>query len=131
MSNNLTRTEVAGNQSDGIFPTINDSDAALDAAITGALTVEFNAASEQVTDAQFKANSVFFLTQGSPPPSGSATLEIVPDSPPVPRGMFVVKNDTGVTVTVEYTGASPSGPTVNDGTSVLFFADGSTIYKVG
>lgn len=124
-TNNLGITTLSENQAQK-YVTINTALQALEDALTD-VSASYNiGASDAIalTEAQFAADFAFLFGNGGIDASGTVSL------PEIQRGLFVVTNSTGQTLTIEITGQSETSPTLSDGTTGLFYCDGVDVYKV-
>jgi hypothetical protein len=111
VSNNLALSQFAAAQSNK-HVTANDQAGEIDAALTEVLSVEVdgtNAAS--VLNQDFQRHAFFDVVDAVTPPDAAITLTV----PAIKRGLFVVRNETAQTVTVEITGQPAASPTIDAG----------------
>ena len=125
MSNNLAITQLASNQNNK-EATINDQMAEADAALTEVLPVAVTSANAvTLTSDQFRRNvTVHLAPDGADPPTAAITL-ITPD---VKRGLFLVENATGRTVTVQSASQTATAPSMPDGQNRLLVNDGTDVH---
>lgn len=121
---NPNATSVAAAQGSNVFTAINDRVNREESANHGMLAIAVDSTSESLTSAQFWEAVFFLLSAGSPAPGGGVTLTV----PAEERGLFVVRNNCGQTVTVTISGQSVTAPTVATGATGLFTSDGVNVY---
>ena len=126
MSNNLDISQVASNQ-DQKEVTINDANGELDAAITEQLTVEVDSSNAATLSAsQFARNVYFIIDEDGVDP---ADADITITCPAQKRGLFVVRNDTDYTVTIEIASQPLDSPFVDAGGMLLLSCDGTNVER--
>lgn len=126
MTDNLTLSQMTAAQNQK-HVTHNDSNGELDAALTAVQAYavdESNAVAVSLAEQQ--RASIFHLTEASPSPTGAISMTF----PATTRGLIVVINDTGQSVTVEIAGSptqSETPPTVSANTSAVLIHDGVNV----
>lgn len=123
MTNNLGAPQVADNQ-DQKEQTINDAVGRVDAALTDVLVCTFVGGVNAivVTSADIKkAIQIDCQPDGGTAPDGACTLTL----PSIRRGVIVVTNGTGETLTVTMAAQGLTPGTLGDGDIGLFFMDGT------
>jgi hypothetical protein len=127
MSNNLALSQIAATQSNKHI-TANDQVGELDAALTEALSVEVdNTNAASVLTLNFQRHAFFEVVDAVTPPDAAITLTV----PAIKRGLFVVRNETVQTLTVEITGQPETSPTVSAGEAGLLICDGVNVILAG
>lgn len=122
MTQNLGAAQVADNQ-DQKEQTINDAVGRIDGAMTDVFAVVFDGGNAiTVAALDFRKHMQFDCTSSGA--TGDCALTF---ASAVRRGLFVVTNGSGETVSVGVLG-QVSPPTVADGDLAIFFCDGTTVH---
>lgn len=121
---NLGITLLGENQANK-YVTTNTAIAALEAALTEGASHSIDSGDTiTLTSAQFRAVFALTFTDGGIDAAGTVNF------PSIERGLFIVYNDTGQTLTLQISGQSETPPTLSDATYAVFFCDGSNVFKV-
>ncbi len=121
MSNNLDLDQVTAGQNQKEV-TINDKGGQLDAAMTEPTTFDIDSTDTRtLTAEEFRRTFLFTIDElGGDPADANITLTV----PAVARGLFVVRNDTAFTVTVEIAAQSKTSPVLAAGAEQMLVCDG-------
>lgn len=126
MSNNLNIDHLDEN-ADHPEDVVNAAIDGLANRITNPVSVPFSGTTVTLSLATQASGFYFKCASGSPGPGGACTLNMVAATP---VGLFIVRNDLGQTVTVQYSGQGETPPTLVNGKKGLFCGDGLNIEKM-
>lgn len=125
-TNNLGRTQLSQSQAENRYLTVNNSDGAIDAAVTAHLDLAVTNGVNTIAIAtqSGRASNFNLINAGSPPSAGFTVRFSTTD-----RGIIYIKNDTSYTATIDVSG-QVGPPTLTAGSSGIFLVRSNGVTKL-